>query len=143
MVAEALCRLTHLTGIRLAAGSKDYAHYAEEEPVGPTQLPPLAGLSALTELELDCLALPPPDLRQLSSLHCLKQCEGMDWGSEPLTGLMSLTLLAGFKDCMPEPRLLAALPRLAQVYFPGASDRWRQQLAALAPHVTVFDEYWG
>lgn len=106
------------------------------------QLPPLAGLSALTELQLRWVALPPPDWRQLSSLRRLGMMHPVDWAGQPLSALVSLTHLSGCSQMLPEAHHLARLPHLASVQAPDADPAWRQQLAALLPHVAFISERW-
>lgn len=106
----------------------------------PLALPPLAGLSALTELNLGMYALPPPDWLRLSSLCRLQLCEPFEWGTQPLTGLSRLTHLSLSKQALPTPSHLASLPSLASVLADYADADWRQQLSALLPHVQFDDD---
>lgn len=73
-----------------------------EQMESTVELPPLASMTALTELQLAGLVQLPPDFRQLAqlqrlsatSLHGYDEDGNMppvDWGSAPLTGLASLT----------------------------------------------------
>ncbi|PRW45711.1 small GTP-binding [Chlorella sorokiniana] len=142
LAVSALRQLSHLTAIKLAAGVEWLPQFDDEEFSGPVRLPPLAGLTALTGLELAFLALPPPDLGSLSSLCCLKLQEPVEWEEVSLTGLVSLTMLGGYERSLPAPPLLATLPRLASVHAPDASAEWRAQLDALAPHVAYSAEHW-
>lgn len=60
-------------------------------------LPPLGGVTALTELWLAGLAALPPDLRQLAHLRRLTVADActeegdLEWGNAPMSGLASLT----------------------------------------------------
>lgn len=139
LAVAALRRLTRLTGLRLTAGILDEPHWDGGEWPRPVQLPPLAGLSALTALKLNFYALPPPDWRELASLRSLEWREAVDVGGAPLTGLLSLTTLSANMSPLPEPHHLATLPRLACLYASGASPEWRKQLSALLPQVKYID----
>lgn len=138
----ALRRLTRLTAIKISAGTEGNPGFDDQEPQDLVPLPPLAGLAALTELSLQHLALPPPDLCRLSGLRRLELTEHVDWSDQPLTGLASLTHLGGYTHSLPKPQHMTALPRLASVRAPEAGDAWRQQLAALLPHVAFSAAYW-
>jgi len=141
-VIDALCRLTRLTSLRLAVGADMYfddVDYWIDWAAADVQLPPLAGLSAVTELELRFFVVPPPDWQQLTSLRRLQLREEIDWASQPLTDLSRLTHLSLFRDALPEATCLASLPCLVRVHAPDATDEWRQQLSALLPHVEFVD----
>ncbi len=138
----ALRCLTRLAALRLAAGTDEYAHWIDWEDLedADLQLPPLAGLSALTELKLRLYVLPPPDWQRLTSLRRLELWEEVDWGDQPLTGLSRLTHLSLLRDALPEAACLASLPSLVSMHAPDGTDEWRQQLSALLPHVELIGD---
>lgn len=144
----ALHRLTCLTALSLATGATLHLTWPDgedddEDQPRDVQLPPLAGLTALTELQLRWLALPPPDWRQLSNLRRLGMRYSVDWEGEPLTGLVSLTHFSGYRKSLPEEaHNLARLPHLASVQAPKFGPKWRKQVEALLPHLAFIEERW-
>ena len=133
LAVAALRRLSQLTALALAVGTRFGSPVAE-----CVQLPPLAGLSALTQLELRPLTLPPPDWTGLASLRRLSLSIKLDWAAEPLAALTSLTRVKmrhRHRSSFPDPSRLARLPSLASVRAMGASPEWRTQLTALRPDV--------
>ncbi|KAI7842092.1 hypothetical protein COHA_004287 [Chlorella ohadii] len=138
----ALHRLTRLTALSLSAGAALSGEaldgwYSWE--AANARLPPLAGLSALTELRLSLFVPPPPDWQHLTSLCRLELRKAVDWEEKPLTSLCSLTHLGFHSKHHPEPSCLASLPCLATVHAPFASAEWRERLSALMPHVKFVD----
>lgn len=144
LAIAALHRLTRLTALSLSAGAaltdipagEDLDDWYSWEAAN-ARLPPLAGLSALTELRLSLFVPPPPDWQHLTSLCCLELRKAVDWEEKPLTSLCSLTHLGFHSKHHPEPSCLASLPRLATVHAPFASAEWHERLSALLPHVEL------
>lgn len=131
----ALQQLTQLTALAFEAGAED------SDESAPVPMPPLAAVPALLRLDVKYLALPPPDLRRLSTLRDLSVCEEFAWGTEPLTGLTALTSLTAWWSDLPNPELLASLPHLAQVSARGATRAWASSLAARLPHVAISENW--
>lgn len=141
LAVAALQRLLQVTGLALGAGARHHGGRFVWPRLEPVQLPPLAGLSALTRLELWQLTRPPPDWTCLAGLRRLSLRINLIWATPSLTALISLTHLEmdyTHSFLFPAPSHLARLPSLASVRAVGGTPAWCGQLAALRPDVTCY-----
>ena len=116
-----LCQLPQLRGVKLGIhaywGTEVGCIFPKTHEVDWVSLPALAGVTALTELELVAHTSLPPDWRQLSSLQRLRMMgsrevpvdnmgglagwQPFQWGTAPLTALTALTRLEVHQDLLP------------------------------------------